>query len=76
MQRSIKQRASSTHRKGKQKRKDSRDIVINMHFTEKIGVKIKFAWLARVILHGGNWHIELQSTGKMERRAKSLYLKE
>lgn len=47
-----------------------------MHFTNQMSVKIKFTWLARVILHGGHWHIKLQSTGEMEGRAKSLYLKE
>lgn len=73
---SIKQRACSAHRKGKEKRKYSRDMVINMHFTNQMSVKIKFTWLARVILHGGHWHIKLQSTGEMEGRAKSLYLKE
>lgn len=73
---SIKQRASRTHRKGKEKRKYSRDIVISMHFTNQMSVKIRFTWLERVILHGGNWHIKLQSTGEMERRSKSLYLKD
>lgn len=54
-----------------ERKKYSRDMVINMHLTNQMSVKIKFTWLARVILHGGNWHIKLQGTGKMERRAKS-----